>query len=582
MRSSIRQFVSPPVFADENRNRVAQLLNVMLLTLLVGVFSYAVMLPYLEPGQQHRLLLVGSVVPFALILRHLMRQGRVRLAAMLLVFSMWCIITVSVATSGGPYSAATNIYVVFILAAALLLGGKYGIGLALLSILSGLIMVWAGSNGLIDQGFMLSPLTFWLLQSLTFLTVALLLYLDTTSLEQILKQVHKNESALEQRNQELQLYAGRVERREAALQASEERYRVLSELISDYAYALNIDAEGGMTLAWITDAFMRITGYDPEHFSSLDGWMDYVYPEDIPIVRNWAAVSLTGNEHTCDYRVKVDGGGVRWLRSYSRPMWDPKQDRVVRVYGAVQDISEQREGEVEQRRLLTEISKQREELRSLNQRLAETQELERQHLVQELHDQVGQNLTAIALNLNIVKSQILGLPLPQETERLVDTRMDDTISLVRQTTVQIRSVMADLRPPVLDDYGLKAALDWYATQVHERTGLTIHVTHATDISRLPVQIENALFRIAQEAVTNVVKHANATQVSINLAVINDSMALTVWDDGQGFSIDSVDANLSRTGWGLLSMEQRAEAVGGRCEVSSHAGRGTAVVVEVPL
>ncbi len=582
MRSAIRQFISPPVFADENQNRVAQLLNVMLLTVLVGVFAYAVMLPLLEPGKLHRLLLVGSVVALALILRHLMLHGSVRLAAMLLVFGMWCIITVSIATSGGPYSAAANIYVVFILAAALLLGGKYGIGLALMSILSGLVMLWAGANAVIDQGFILSPTTFWLLQSLTFITVAVLLYLDTAGLEQLLHHVRKNESALEQRNRELQLYAGRVERREAALHASEERYRVLSELISDYAYALDVDAEGGMILAWITDAFTRITGYDPGSFSSLDGWMDRIYPEDIPIVRNWVAVSLDGNEHTCDYRVRVDGGGVCWLRSYSRPMWDPEQDRVVRIYGAVQDISDQRQGEAKQHRLLIKISKQREELRSLNQRLAETQELERQHLVHELHDQVGQNLTAIALNLNIVKSQILALPLPQETERLVHTRMDDTISLVRQTTVQIRSVMADLRPPVLDDYGLKAALDWYATQVHERTGLPIQVTHATDISRVPVQIENALFRIAQEAVTNVVKHANATQVSINLAVINDCITLTVWDDGQGFSMDSVDANLSRTGWGLLSMEQRAEAVGGRCEVSSHAGRGTTVVVEAPL
>ncbi len=582
MRSSIRQFLRPPVFADEDKNRTAHLLNVMLLSILVGATIYALLLPRLEPDRLHRLLLVGSVAPLVLLLRYMMVNGHVRLAATLLVCSMWCIVTLSIVTSGGVYSVSANVYVVFILAAALLLGGKYGIGFAVASIASGSLVLWAGANGLIVRSFLLSPALFWLVQSLIFVTVAVLLYLDTGSLDQIMRRMRRNEQMLSKRNQELQRYAGKIERREADLQASEEQYRILSELISDYAYALDIDVDGGMTLAWITDAFTRITGFDPSTFHSLDGWMTFIFAEDIPVVENWAAVSLTGKEHTCDYRVRVRSGEIRWLRSYSRPIWNPDHDRVVRIYGAVQDISEQRAGEEEQRRLLTEISWQREELRALNRRLAETQELERKHLVQELHDQTGQNLTAIALNLNIVKAQISGLSLPGETDQPVRKRIDDTISLVRQTTVQIRSVMADLRPPVLDDYGLKAALDWYATQVHERTGLTIHVTHATDIPRLPAPIENALFRIAQEAVTNVVKHADAAQVSVNLAVINDAISLTVWDDGRGFSPDEIDISQARTGWGMLSMQQRAEAVDGRFEVRTQDGEGTLIVVEVPL
>lgn len=582
MLSSIRQFISPPVFADEDKNRKARLLNIMLLTILVGAVIYALMLPRLEPGKLRRLFLVISVIPLVFLLRHLMLEGRIRLASILLVCGMWCIMTLSIATSGGAYSAAADIYVVFIVAAGLLLGGRFGIGLALASIISGLAMLWAGANDVIVQGFLLSPITFWLLQSLTFVAVAVFLYLDADSLQQILGHSRKSEHALAERNQELQLYAGMVERREAALQSSEERYRTLSELISDYAYALDIGVDGEMTLAWITDAFTRITGYDPSIFHSFDGWIHLIVADDIPIVENWAAVSLEGQEHTCDYRISVSGGGTRWLRSYSRPMWNPEHDRVVRIYGAIQDISEQMEAEEEQHRLLTEISRQREELSSLNRRLAETQELERKHLVQELHDQVGQNLTAIALNLNIVKAQISALSLPEGTDHPVRNRMDDTISLVRQTTVQIRSVMADLRPPVLDDYGLKATLDWYATQVHERTGITIHVTHATDISRLPAAVENTLFRIAQEAVTNAVKHADATQISVSLAIVNGNITLTVWDDGRGFAANAIDDTHSRTGWGLLSMQQRAEAVDGRFGVQSQNGEGTVIVVEVPL
>ena len=199
-----------------------------------------------------------------------------------------------------------------------------------------------------------------------------------------------------------------------------------------------------------------------------------------------------------------------------------------------------------------------ERLRALSARLAEVAEAERQRLARELHDQVGQNLTALGINLNIVRTQM-----SEETPASVRSRLDDSLSLVEQTTERIRGVMADLRPPVLDDYGLVAALHWYTERFTERTSIAIAVEGEEPLPRLAVHIENALFRIAQEALTNVAKHAQATQVTVTVAAEDGTLRLAVADDGIGFDLAHLTEPDGGRGWGLLTMSERAEAVGGR-------------------
>jgi len=202
---------------------------------------------------------------------------------------------------------------------------------------------------------------------------------------------------------------------------------------------------------------------------------------------------------------------------------------------------------------------------------------------EELHDQVGQNLTALGINLNIVRAQM-----PGEAGAPVRSRLDDSLSLVEQTTERIRDVMADLRPPVLDDYGLVAALHWYGEQFARRTGIAIAVEGKEPVPRLAARAENALFRIAQEALTNVTKHAHATHVTVTVEVDGGTLRLVVADDGIGFdpstTLRTSAAHLANPdggrGWGLLTMTERAEAVGGRCRIESDLRQGARVVVEV--
>lgn len=213
--------------------------------------------------------------------------------------------------------------------------------------------------------------------------------------------------------------------------------------------------------------------------------------------------------------------------------------------------------------------------RALTAQLAEVSEAERQRLARELHDQVGQRLTALGINLNIVRTQM-----SEETAAAVCSRLDDSLLLVEQTTECIRDLMADLRPAVLDDYGLVAALHWYREQFARRTDVAIAVEGEEPVPRLAARVENALFRIAQEALTNVAKHAQARHVTVTVQVKDGILRLVIADDGIGFDLAHLAEPDGSRGWGLLTMAERAEAVGGRCWIESEPGQGTQVIVEV--
>ena len=227
-------------------------------------------------------------------------------------------------------------------------------------------------------------------------------------------------------------------------------------------------------------------------------------------------------------------------------------------------------------RLFTEVGQQREQLHALHRQLAETQEAERRQLAQELHDQASQNLTAIGFNLNLLRTQML-----PGTDTVVQARLTDSLALVEQTTESIRNVMANLRPCVLDDYGLVAALRWYGAEVAARTGLFIDVLGDEPVSRLPAPLENTLFRIAQEALTNVIKHARASQVTVAVELESGKVRLLIADNGIGFDHGLLTKPENHRHWGLRVMTERAVAAKGSCRFESHPGKGTQVIVEAP-
>lgn len=227
--------------------------------------------------------------------------------------------------------------------------------------------------------------------------------------------------------------------------------------------------------------------------------------------------------------------------------------------------------------LFRAVTAQRSQLRALAGRLAEIQEQEHQQLARELHDQLGQTLTVINLSLDLI-----GQMLPEDTPQEVQHHLHDASELVEQAIRQVRSVMAELRPPVLDDYGLLAALRWYGQQFALRTGVAAEVAEFGPAMRCSPAIETALFRIAQEALNNVAKHAAASKVEVSLHWTPQRIRLTIADNGRGFHAASIRQATDEPHWGFLTMNERALAVGGTLHVTSQPGAGATVLVEVAL
>jgi signal transduction histidine kinase len=231
---------------------------------------------------------------------------------------------------------------------------------------------------------------------------------------------------------------------------------------------------------------------------------------------------------------------------------------------------------VERNQAKDEIIRQREELRGLATRLAEMEEIERQKLAGELHDDVCQNLASIGIILGILKLRVQQEPLDQLLSKL-----SDAVDLVEQTGEITRNIMEDLRPTVLDHYGLMGGLRQMGKQFSQRTGIALEVICEEPDSRLDPNVELALFRIAQEALNNVNKHARASHVAVTQEVDQDTVRLIISDNGTGFDQNLMTKPKAGRGWGLMTIKERAMAVGGTFRIESHPGQGTRVMVEVP-
>jgi two-component system sensor histidine kinase UhpB len=357
---------------------------------------------------------------------------------------------------------------------------------------------------------------------------------------------------------------------EEALRKSEEKYRAITENIPVTLYSALPDEHS--TNLFVTRRLEELTGYPAKSF--LDNpklWVNIIHPEDKD--RVWQAIEKhrqQRNQLEIEYRIVMPDQSIKWVRDKATPALDA-EGVITRIDGFMEDITEQKKAEEDRERLLKKVRAGQRHLQALSRRLAEVQELERRNLVRKLHDEVGQNMTALSINLNIINSQ-----LPVESSEKISFRVNDSMKLIEETVGRIRDVMAELRPPVLDDYGLMATLNWYSKQFSERTGIAT-VTEGDDlVPRLPSATETAFYRIAQEALTNVAKHAKAKQVSITLKTIDGKVSLTIIDDGIGF-----DHEAQQSDWGFLNMKERAQAIGGELIIESAPGRGTKVIAEVP-
>jgi len=240
---------------------------------------------------------------------------------------------------------------------------------------------------------------------------------------------------------------------------------------------------------------------------------------------------------------------------------------VIRFLRAFEVERQQRLAKLQADRL--KEAERREVLRvGLLNRVVQAQEFERQRIARELHDETGQALTAIGMGLRGVSNE---LPAGEAAEQLVHLE-----ELTSHALDELQRLIAGLRPSHLDDLGLAAALRWYAGEVEGRVPLTIRVEIEGDEQPMSSLIKVGLFRVAQEAITNVVKHASANEVVVGVQYREDKVRIAVADDGIGFDVPGAD----RPSWGLIGMQERVALMGGEFELSSQKGKGTRIVVTV--
>jgi len=230
---------------------------------------------------------------------------------------------------------------------------------------------------------------------------------------------------------------------------------------------------------------------------------------------------------------------------------------------------------IQNARLFEQLTESRNQLRGLSRQLVQIQEKQFSHLAEELHDRFGQDMTAININLNILRNI-----LPNDVPEGVSTRLADIEKLVIENVNRMRSTMSELRPPMLDKYGLGAALHWYCEEFHRLTEIQVSINnHYMKDARLPIETEIALFRIAQEALNNVAKHAKASKIDIELLEENGNTMMVITDNGQGFDLKTQnDRTLQH--WGVPLMRERARAINGEFVLRSVPGHGTQIIVQV--
>ena len=346
-------------------------------------------------------------------------------------------------------------------------------------------------------------------------------------------------------------------RAETALRESEERYRELFENAKDAIYVH--DLEG--TYIKINRAAEELSGYSRDEIVG-HNYAEFIAHEHVRYVRESFCQKLAKKGET-SYEVDViakDGRRVP-VEVSSRAIYE--NGVLVGVQGMARDITE--------RKLAQDA------LQMFSRQLIEAQEDERRRISRELHDQIGQILTAVKMNLHTV----------QQFCKATDAGayVKDNIEAVDEALRLVRDLSVDLRPPVLDDLGLVTALRWYADRYSKRTGLNVEVSvelpdHNERFSR---ELETACFRIAQEALTNIARHAQANEIEVQLVKADDALLLTVKDDGVGFDFGRLRKRASRVATlGLISMQERAHAAGGTIQIHSEISRGTEISFSVPL
>ena len=397
---------------------------------------------------------------------------------------------------------------------------------------------------------------------------------------------------------------------EKALQESEERFRQLAENIREVFWVGSPDWK---TVFYVSPAYEELWGQSCENlYDSPMSWLDNVFEDDLNLVIDQINKRAVGNFSRVEfpeYRIVQPDGCVRWILARAFPITNKSGD-VYRVAGIAEDITERKEAEDmlkkahqelekrvnertaelsaanrllreeidERKRAQDELERSEGELKRLSSQLLSVQEDERKRIARDLHDSIGQSLAAV----KFAAESALEKMRQGSIQESIDA-MGDLIPVVKLASEEVRRIHTDLRPSLLDDLGIEATIGWFCREFEKlHASVEIEKQILIEEEGLEEDLKLAIFRVLQEALNNVVKHAKADMVFVSLTGSDEKIELVVRDNGLGFDLGhALSEKGPSKGLGLTSMRERAELTGGFFSIESNRGSGTSLRVSWP-
>ena len=357
-----------------------------------------------------------------------------------------------------------------------------------------------------------------------------------------------------------------IERNRAltALAASEERFQLAVSGASAGLWDWNLRT-GEM---YLSPHFREIVGHDDDELpNEMRAHYEIIHPEDLErVMRALNAHTEGRHPYDIEYRVRTRAGEYRWIQSRAQALWDAS-GKAYRMVGWILDVTDRRRGE-------EALRASREELQRLSANIEHIREEEKTRIARELHDDLGQLLTAMKIDMG-------------RFERTIESKIDESATqalrsiygLIDQLVASVRRIAADLRPVMLDDLGPIPAIDWFIHEFSARHGITVNAQ--LDINEVAFNRDSGteVFRMVQEALTNIARHSGASEAEIEITREEPFCIVKIRDNGRGAL---PDARRKRKSFGLIGMRERAARLGGELDVATAPGEGFSLTVTLPL
>jgi PAS domain S-box-containing protein len=380
------------------------------------------------------------------------------------------------------------------------------------------------------------------------------------------------EQRVVERTQELERKAIALEQLNVDLAQKNQELDAIVQTAPDIIFSRQSD---GMR-DYISSRFYDYTGAPPGTAVGF-GWLEYMHADDRePSMAHWLRCVQSGENYESEYRLRSTEGLYRWFRARAVPLRDP-EGKILKWYGTCSDIHDSKLLEQSIRDSAVELERMVDirtiELRRLSSRLMTMQDEERRRVAREIHDGLGQELAAAKMILDGIVSKD-----PSPAVRLSAI---DASQLIDRAIKQVRTISHLLHPPLLDEVGLVSALRWYLEGLSERSGIEVRLqVDPPDLGRLKPDVETAVFRIIQEALTNMFRHSGARNGRVSLVESDGHIVATVRDDGKGIEEQVIQLRPDSLGVGIGGMRQRVSELGGHLRLAN-ANPGTIVEVIIP-